>query len=84
MTRGQIVRSLKGRDKGDFQVVLSCEGAFVTLCDGKRRSLEKPKKKKTFHVAATNSAVGEERLKTNRQIREALRVYQGDAETGGF
>ena len=74
-TRGQIVRSLAGHDKGDFQVVLSVEGKYVTLCDGKRRSLEKPKKKKIVHTGATGCVVSKDCLETNRKIREALRNY---------
>ena len=74
-TKGQIVRSLAGHDKGDFQVVLSVDGKYVTLCDGKRRSLEKPKKKKIIHTGPTGRVLSEESLGTNRKIREALRNY---------
>ena len=44
--RGQIMRSLKGHDKGDFQVVLKTDGAYAYMADGKRRRMEAPKKKK--------------------------------------
>lgn len=73
--RGQIVRSLAGHDKDDFQIVLQVEGKFLILCDGKRRSLEKPKRKKAMHTEKTNCIVNEESLKTNRQIKQALRNF---------
>ena len=47
--RGQIMRSLAGHDKGDFQAVVKLEGSFAYMADGKRRKLEDPKKKKLKH-----------------------------------
>ena len=44
--RGQIMRSLKGHDKGDFQVVLKTDGAYAYRAEAKPRRLEAPKKKK--------------------------------------
>ena len=40
--RGQIMRSLKGHDKGDFQVVLKTDGAYAYMADG-NGSTEKEK-----------------------------------------
>lgn len=75
IVRGQVVRSIAGHDKGDFQTVLKVEGNSVILCDGKRRSLEKPKHKKQKHVACTRVVLSEEELTTNKKIRNALRVF---------
>lgn len=74
--RGQIMRSLAGHDKGDFQVILQVEGAFAYVADGKRRKLEDPKKKKLKHLAQTAAVLGEESLSTNRQIRTALSRFR--------
>ena len=74
--RGQIMRSLAGHDKGVFQTVLKVEGVFAYMADGKRRTLENPKKKKLMHLAPTGTVLGEESLATNRQIRTALRIYR--------
>ena len=74
--RGQIMRSLAGHDKGDFQVVVKLESTFAYMADGKRRTLENPKKKKLMHLAPTGTVLGEESLATNRQIRTALRIYR--------
>ena len=69
--RGQIMRSLKGHDKGDFQVVLKTDGVYAYMADGKRRRMEAPKKKKL-----TATVLSEESLSTNRQIRTALTAYR--------
>lgn len=62
--RGQIMRSLKGHDKGDFQVVLKTDGAYAYMADGKRRRMEAPKKKKLMHLAPTATVLSEESLST--------------------
>lgn len=74
--RGQIMRSLKGHDKGDFQVVLETDGVYAYMADGKRRRMEAPKKKKLMHLAPTTTVLSEESLSTNRQIRTALTAYR--------
>ncbi len=78
--RGQVVRSTAGRDKGWFLTVLAVSSPYAFVCDGKRRPLERPKKKKIFHLALTEMTLPEEALKTNRQIRTALRPFQAKAE----
>jgi ribosomal protein L14E/L6E/L27E len=80
LKRGQVVRSLAGHDKGDFQTILELEGNMAILCDGKRRSLEKPKRKKLIHLAPTATVLDEESLRTNRQIRNALRPFREKAQ----
>jgi len=74
--RGQVVRSIAGHDKGGFLTVLEVSPPCALVCDGKRRPLERPKRKKLFHLAPTASVLPEEALKTNRQIRAALRTFQ--------
>ncbi len=74
--QGQVVRSLAGHDKGCFLAVLEYAPPYAVVCDGKRRPLERPKRKKLFHLAPTGTVLPEEALKTNRQIRSALRPFQ--------
>lgn len=74
--RGQVVRSLAGHDTGSFLVVLESAPPFAVVADGKRRPLERPKRKKQFHLAPTGTVLPEEALKTNRQIRAALRPFR--------
>lgn len=85
--RGQVVRSLAGHDKGAFLTVLELssrgkdKAPCALVCDGKSRPLERPKRKKLFHLASTAVVLPEEALKTNRQIRSALRAFRDGAET---
>ena len=73
--RGQVVRSIAGHDKGGFLVVVEVDPPCVLVCDGKHRPLERPKRKKLFHVAPTAEVLPKEALRTNRQIRTALRLF---------
>ncbi len=74
--RGQVVRSIAGHDKGWFLTVLEVFPPYALVCDGKRRPLERPKRKKLFHLALTQTTLPEEALKTNRTIRNALRPFR--------
>ena len=77
--RGQIMRSLKGHDKGDFQVVLKTDGAYAYMADGKRRRMEAPKKKKLMHLAPTATVlvdVLEIRNVAEIQLREHVLVHE--------
>ncbi len=76
---GSIVKALAGRDKDGFFVVLNKEGDFALIADGKRRSLENPKRKKLKHLYATKTVI-EGSIKTNPQIRRILKEF---TENGG-
>ena len=43
---GSIVKSMAGHDSGTLFLVLRQEGDYVLLADGKRRKMEKTKRKK--------------------------------------
>lgn len=75
--RGLVVRSLKGRDKGEFLVVLEASDREVVVCDGKHRPLERPKRKNQIHLAATNTLL--DSMNTNREICSALRRFSQDS-----
>ena len=47
---GMLAESRAGHDTGCLYVVLADDDTYVWLADGKRRPLEKPKKKKRRHV----------------------------------
>ena len=51
---GQVVFSKSGHDKGDALVIVSLDGQYVWVADGKRRKLAKPKKKKCIHLQPTS------------------------------
>ena len=57
MEIGQVVFSKRGRDKGLAFVVMSVEGEYVFLTDGRIRPLNKLKKKKARHTQPTNTIV---------------------------
>ena len=50
---GQVVYSKSGHDQGDVQMICAIEGEYLLLADGRRRKLEKPKRKKKKHVQPT-------------------------------
>jgi ribosomal protein L14E/L6E/L27E len=47
---GSVVFSKAGRDKGSVFIVISVEGEYAYLSDGRTRKVRKPKKKKLKHV----------------------------------
>ncbi len=75
LSRGQIVKSLSGRDKGRYFVVLEIQEGFIWLADGKLRKLEHPKRKKPKHVQKTNTFVSLDPNLTDKQLRKLLHGY---------
>ena len=80
-----IVRSLAGRDKGALFCVVGTEGAYLLLCDGKRRRVERPKRKKAIHTAPageTRHPCPEESRAggqlSDRAIRRALAAFRAE------
>ena len=71
---GSMVRSLAGRDKGGFMVVVSAEKEFVYLADGKERKLSSPKKKNKKHIAVTNTVIDLNGL-TDKALRAVVRGF---------
>lgn len=48
---GDVVLSTAGHDQGTAMVVVAClDAEFVLVCDGKTRTLQKPKRKKRKHL----------------------------------
>ena len=72
----RLSRSACRHDQGSFLTVLEAAPPYAVVADGKRRPLERPKRKKLFHLAPTSQVLPEEALKTNRQIRAALRSFE--------
>ena len=50
LTIADVVISTAGRDAGKLFYVLEADDTWLTLANGKDRSLEKPKRKKRKHV----------------------------------
>ena len=79
---GQVVYSKSGHDKGDVQMIIAIDGDFLLLADGRRRKLEKPKRKKKMHVQPTFYVENEVATKLqegayvlNADIKKALKKY---------
>ena len=65
IARSDVVRSAAGRDRGDLFFVLEIHGDFLLLADGRRRRVERPKRKKRKHV----EAAGAPHTRTAEKIR---------------
>ncbi|MGN0651578.1 MAG: hypothetical protein ACI4KN_01135 [Gemmiger sp.] len=76
--KGQLVRSKAGRDKTRTFAVLDVEGEMLMIADGFHRSVENPKRKKAKHVAPTATVIGNELLKSDQPLSDAIKAY--DAE----
>lgn len=68
---GTIVRSLAGRDRDKFLVVLSCDGDTVFLADGDERPVSRPKRKNVKHIAVTRTVIDTAAL-TDKSLRRLL------------
>ncbi|MDR1539253.1 MAG: RNA-binding protein [Clostridiales bacterium] len=83
---GGIVFSKRGRDKGKAFVVVSIEGRYLYLADGKLRKIEKPKKKKAAHAQNTRSVSMEARTKilegaiSDSDLKKVLKAFKRNEE----
>lgn len=81
-SKGQIVFSKSGRDKDTAYIVFDCDESYVYVVDGKKRGLEKPKRKNKVHIQPTNNINEDIKRKLennlyilNSDIRKALAEY---------
>lgn len=72
--KGSIVKALAGKEKGSFFVAVDVDSTYAYLADGKRRRVERPKKKKLIHLAPTNTII-EGSFETNPQIKRILNQF---------
>ena len=86
---GQLVRSLSGRDKGRYYLVLAeAEDGFVWLADGRRRPVATPKRKNVRHLQPVSRIAADPKqgaagaAATNEEVRaailEMLKVKEGE------
>ncbi len=71
--QNDVVLSLAGRDQGQLMAVIDVREDGVWIADGKRRTLESPKRKNPRHLRPCNQSLGREAMTTNRALRRALR-----------
>jgi len=79
LTKGMVVRSKKGHDKGSFYVVYYTAGSTAYLINGENRTPSAPKKKNALHLAPTKTALSEAQLGSDGEIRRILAVFGGRA-----
>ena len=72
LTRGMAVRCLRGRDSGRLLAVLATNPEEIWVADGRRRPIERLKRKNPRHVAFTGVVLDESSMATNRELRRAL------------
>jgi len=71
MQRGTVVIAAAGKEKGGYYVVTEVlDDRYVLIADGRRRPIEKPKKKNLAHLRRTNTVIDE--ISTNRMLRKQL------------
>lgn len=81
MEKSDIVLSQQGRDKGRLLMVLDTDAEYLLLADGRRRRVERPKRKKIRHVsfvakAAAKRAGGCARAKNCQTVKSAGRCVK--------
>lgn len=75
IVKGLVVKAKAGRDKDQFFVVLGFSSKEAIICNGKRRTLLKPKKKNIKHLALTNTVLSLEDLNSDKKIKKALNKF---------
>ena len=68
--------SLAGHDKGGLYVVVEDDGLYCQLCDGRRKLLDSPKKKKFMHLQVIRKIPEELRPLMEGIIRRILKEYR--------
>jgi len=93
MEISDIVEAINGRDKGSLFFILSMEGDYLFLVNGKGRAIERPKKKKKRHVRliAKDSSEAAKKIRgglkvQNSEVRRALAAFiaANDRNEGGL
>lgn len=77
---GRFVFSKAGHDKNNPYIVIATEGEFVYLCDGRQKTLSKPKKKRMKHIQPTNLKVNDSLLEKLIQLNTAEKVQLCDVD----
>lgn len=69
---GCVVISAAGKDRDALMAVVRQEHGGVWVADGRRRRIERPKRKNPRHLRPTPYRVEETSMATNRELRRAL------------
>jgi len=69
-----LAKSSAGHDKGSWYVIVKSEAGYVYIADGRRRKLERPKKKNIKHVEITRKIIKLDYF-TDKSLRKVLWEY---------
>lgn len=79
----EFVYALGGRDAAKCFIVISCGTDYLYICNGKNRSVKKPKKKNPKHLHFTGiraeklyESLSKGQEITNKMVRYAVRKYE--------
>lgn len=83
---GQVVRVLRGRDRGDYAVIVQVlDDRFVAIADGGKRKFDHAKRKNLLHLQLLNEvspevagSLQETGRVTGGKLRHALARYRQD------
>jgi len=89
---GQIVKVLRGRDQGNYAVIVGIvDSRFVLIADGDGRKFDLPKKKNLLHLQLLQDAAEEvlNSLKetgrvTNGKLRFALNKFSDQVQAEAY
>ena len=73
MERGTVVRATAGRDSDGLFVVAGAQDDGILIVNGKRRPIERPKRKNPKHLLEVGIVLSEDEIRSNRSIRRELR-----------
>ena len=75
MKKSNAKEKICGLDSYAALAVLAVDGPMLLVADGDLRKLDNPKRKKMQHVAPTTTVLENELLKSDQQLRDAIRAY---------
>ena len=90
--KADVAISINGRDAGKRFIIVETQDDYSMLADGKRRRVEKPKRKKNKHLMVegrvdsrtADRLISDEKI-TNSDVRRALARYAAErSEAGGM
>lgn len=83
---GSLVYSKSGHDKGNFFIVVEIiDDEYVLIADGKSRTIERPKRKKTKHLKIYKERLNVDELKEkslyqNKKINDYVKAFMKKME----
>lgn len=69
---GRVVLGAAGRDRGRYFVVIDVvDSEYVLICNGKHRTIEKPKKKKVKHLKPQPTVL----IDIKKNLEAGMRIF---------